>query len=395
MNAADDNQSAPEQARSPDDAPIVVHVLDRFGIGGMESVALTLIERTLDRYRHHVICLRDTGDMASRVRALGVTIESVDKKPGKDIRAYRRLHARLRSLAPAIVHTYNIGALDVAVWARLAGVRRVVHAEHGRDVSDPEGRNVKYRWLRRAMAPLISVFVPVSADLQRWLLEDVRIPRSRVRLIRNGIDTERYAPTQVAESGEHSPLHIGTVGRLDAVKGFDYLIAAFAALVSSRESSAPDLHLTLVGEGPERHALEAQITELELDTQVTLAGSRDDIPEFLHTLDVYVCSSIAEGIALTVLEAMAAARPIVATAVGGNPELIDDGHTGRLIASGDIDMMSRAIAALLDDPAHAQALGHAARERVCDRFSVAAMIEGYCALYDDLIGQRGKTVCVD
>lgn len=369
--------------------PRIVHVLDRFSIGGMESVALTLIEQTGERYEHRILCLRSEGDLAPRAVALGVPVESIDKQPGKDPAAYRRLRRRLRELAPDIVHTYNIGALDVALWARLAGVRRVIHAEHGRDVSDPTGSNIKYRWLRRLMAPMISVFVPVSGDLERWLVEDVRIPRRRVQLIRNGIDTERYsAARKPSVSGEANALHIGSVGRLDRVKGFPMLVEAFARLRAARPDTP--MRLTIVGDGPARAEIEHTVAEQGQQAHVSLAGSRDDIPDFLQTLDIYVCSSIAEGIALTVLEAMAAGRAIVATAVGGNPELIEPGQTGVLVPSQDPAALADAVGELMDNGERARALARGARQRVCERFSVSAMIDNYCGLYDRLL-ERDRT----
>ncbi|MES1925729.1 glycosyltransferase [Salinisphaera sp. T31B1] len=376
---------------SADGRPRIVHVLDRFGIGGMEQVALALIGRTLERYDHRIVCLRGTGELAPRVEALGVVVESIDKKPGKDPRAYARLCKRLRQLRPAVVHTYNIGALDVAFWARLAGVPRVVHAEHGRDVSDPEGRSAKYRWLRRVMAPLISVYVPVSQDLARWLRNDVKLPASRIQLIYNGIDTARYAVASGAGTRSEA-LRIGSVGRLDPVKGFDRLIEAIARL-NDRNARLATLHI--VGDGPARTSLEQKIVDEGLSERVFLHGSRDDVPAFLADLDVYVCSSIAEGVALTVLEAMAASRPIVATAVGGNPELIDHERNGLLVPSRDAGALAKAVGRLLDDRTLAVKLGDAAREDVCARFSVEAMIDGYCTLYDRLIQGHRKTVCVD
>ncbi|RJS94723.1 glycosyltransferase [Salinisphaera sp. Q1T1-3] len=368
--------------------PRIVHVIDRLALGGMESVALTLIERTAEVYDHHIVCLRDAGPQAERAEAAGVSVTALDKQPGKDPRAYLRLRSMLRSLAPAVVHTYNIGTLDVAIWARSAGVRRIVHAEHGRDAADPDGRNRKYRWLRRLMAPFISAFVPVSGDLAQWMRADLGLPADKIHLIRNGIDTTRFkAGPALRESGSFAPWPaearvIGTIGRLDPVKGFDTLISAFAQL---HARSAVPLRLVIIGDGPERDALAAQVRSLGLEEAVWLAGARDDTPTLLNGMAVYVCASIAEGIALTMLEAMACERPIVATRVGGNPELVDDGTHGLLVPSGAPAAMAEAIETLLAEPDRAAALGAAARTRIVADFSVAAMVAGYRRLYDDLL----------
>lgn len=374
--------------------PRIVHVIDRLSMGGMESVALTVIERTRDTYDHVVVCLRDAGAQADRARAAGVAVHALGKQPGKDPAAYLRLVRRLRALAPDIVHTYNIGAVDIAIWARLAGCRCIVHAEHGRDAADPSGNNRKYRWLRRAMAPLIRYFVPVSVDIERWMRHSLRLPASRIRLITNGIDTTRFAPAE--NEPRPSPLDglaphtrlIGSIGRLDPVKGFDTLIEAMARLRD--DARVPETHLVIVGEGPERAALEQRIARLGLGDRVSLLGQRADTPAILGALDVYVCSSIAEGIALTLLEAMAAARPIVATAVGGNPELIEEHTTGRLVPSGRPQAIADAVSALLVTPDAGAALGTAAREKAVAHYSVAAMIEGYRRLYDDVLGRPAR-----
>lgn len=371
-----------------DQRPRVVHVIDRFGIGGMESVALAVIEATREQYEHIVIGLRERGALSARAEMLGVIVESINKQPGKDLAAYTRLYRRLRALAPAIVHSYNIGAIDAAIPARLAGCRRIVHAEHGRDAADPDGSNTKYRWLRRLMSPAISRFVPVSADLARWLAEDIRIPASRIELICNGIDTARFAPGDSPEIPGLPPRDgqthvIGTIGRLDPVKGYDGLLTALARLLDLK-GDLP-VHLIIVGEGPERDRLAARVQELGLEDRVTLTGQRDDVEALLKYFDVYVCSSIAEGIALTVLEAMATGLPVIATAVGGNPELVIDGETGRLVEAAQPDALADALARLLADPGCAQAMGQAARLRVEEGFSVTTMVAGYRALYDALL----------
>lgn len=372
--------------------PVIVHVLDEFGVGGMETVALTVIARTGDRYAHRILCLRGRGARADRAEALGVPVEALGKRPGKDVAAYLRLTRRLRALRPAIVHTYNIGALDVAFWARLAGVRRIVHAEHGRDVSDPQGANPRYRWMRRILAPAISRFVPVSADLERWLVDEVRVGRARTRLIYNGIDTARYAPAD-AESGiDRAALDLvacdvlfGTVGRLDPVKGFDTLIDAFAEACAAEGDRL--LGLVIVGDGPARAALEARVAEHGLTDRVRLPGSRDDVEAVLRALDIYVCSSVAEGVALTILEAMASGLPVVATAVGGNPELVAPERTGVLVPSGDASALADALLSLAAAPETRRAYGEAGRARVCEAFSVAAMTDEYIRLYDQLLGE--------
>lgn len=378
-----------------------MHVLNRLSVGGMERVALELIERTKSRYDHHVVCLYDAGELAAGLRAMNIPVTAVNKRAGKDWLAYGRLHSALRGAKADIVHTYNIGTLDVGFWARLAGVRRVVHAEHGLNAADIGAPNRKYKLLRRAIAQIIDVFVPVSNDIANWLIKDVGLSANKVELIRNGIDTGHYRPQPDAaiEALRHTlgfsvvPTFIlGTVGRLDPVKGFDTLIAAFAQLTEQH----PELSVGLViaGEGPERNRLAQQIANSGLSDRAKLLGNRDDIDLLIPSLDVYLCSSISEGIALTLLEAMSSARPIVATETGGNPELIDDGRTGLLVPVGAAGAMADAIYRLLDDQKLAERLGADARKRVCAEFSIVAMQDAYEHLYDRLLPTEAKP-CAD
>lgn len=383
------NAYALQPSASPDGRPSIVHVLDRFDIGGMELIALELIRQTRDRYRHRVLCLRDKGALAPRLEEIDVPVETLGKRPGKDMGAYLRLWRRLREISPAIVHTYNIGAIDVAFWARAAGVRTVIHAEHGRDASDPEGANPKYRWMRRLLAPMITRFVAVSTDLAEWLVHDIGVTERKVLTVKNGVDTARYYPAGQADAKARSGskvIRIGSCGRLDRVKDFATLIDAFSVLIG--DGNAREIELVIIGNGPEREALEERIRILGLDARVTLAGARDDVEEILRSLDIYVCSSIAEGIALTVLEAMASGLPVVATEVGGTPEIVVASETGLLIPSGNPQALADALGRLCDAPKQARAMGVAGRKRVVTEFSQQGMIDGYCALYNDCLSGR-------
>ncbi len=385
-------------ARTPQEAckPLIVHVLDRLDMGGMETVAASLIERTRDRYRHRVICLRGYSAFADRFQAMDVPVVSLDKRAGKDVMAYFRLRRMLRGLAPDLVQTYNIGAIDVALWAWLAGVRRVVHAEHGPSATDPQGRNVKYRWLRRGLAPAIDAFVVVSGDLAGWLKDDVGIAPQKVRLIYNGIDTERYRPASERPSpwpptfAPAGSVVIGTVGRLDSVKAYDDLLKAFAKV--RENAGTASLRLVIVGDGPERAALERLAHSLGVTSAVWFAGARDDVPRLLQALDVYVCSSIAEGVALTVLEAMASGLPVVATRVGGNPELVVPGETGALVPASDPQALAAALEQYAMQSKSLRHQGQVARARVQAHFSIDAMTAGYCTLYDRLLGVAPQAV---
>jgi sugar transferase (PEP-CTERM/EpsH1 system associated) len=375
--------------------PLIAHVLYRLDTGGMEQVLVSVINRTGQRYRHAIICLAGFGAMRARLTDPDVLCLALDKRPGKDPGCYWRLWRLLRRLRPDLVQTYNLGTLDLALVARLAGVTRVVHAEHGWDVSDPHGENRKYRALRRWLAPCIARYVAVSADLARWLRDVVGIAPAKLALIPNGIDTARYGSNPAARA-TRPLLHafappgtrlIGTVGRLDAVKHHAGLIDALHALCARDPDHGRTLRLAIVGEGRERPALDRRTRELGLEDQVRLLGDRDDVPALLAEFDAFALPSIAEGIPLTVLEAMATGLPVVASRVGGVGEAVVDGETGTLVPPADSAALAAALARYLDDPALARRHGAAGQARARAHFSVGAMVAAYAALYDDLLAR--------
>lgn len=379
--------------------PLIAHVLYRLDTGGMETVLVTVINRTAALYRHAVVCLDNFTDFRERIVDPDVQCLALHKRAGKDVRCYFRLWRALRRLRPALLITYNIGALDAVAVAKLAGVRCVVHAERGRDASDPLGENRRYRRLRRWLAPWINRFVTVSENLRRWLVEQVGIQASKVDCIPNGIDVTRFAMANGTTSrhllGTFAPpgtLLIGTVGRLDAVKDQAGLVAAFSMLGEADAAMRARLRLVIIGEGAERPNLQAQIAQLGLEGQVCLLGNREDVPALLQELDIFVLSSIAEGMPGAVLEAMAAALPIVATDVGGVAEVVETGVTGTLVKPGDVPVLASALATYCADPALRHRHGSAGRARVESRFSQDAMIESYVSLYDKLLGCHRRQV---
>ncbi len=187
---------------------------------------------------------------------------------------------------------------------------------------------------------------------------------------------------------------VGTVGRLSPVKHQRLLVDAFAAAVERLRADAPQvadrLRLALVGDGPDRAALDARVAASGVADRIALLGNRDDVPRVMADFDVFVLPSLAEGISNTILEAMACGVPVVATRVGGNAELVADGATGVLVASDDVAAMADAIAAYARDPRRVERDGRAARERAVAQFSIDAMVSRYADLYDALLATRGR-----
>lgn len=369
--------------------PTIVHVVHSLAVGGLENGVVNLVNTAGPDLRHAIVCLTEAGAMRYRLKPT-VEVCAIGKRPGQDLAAFLRLVKLLRKLRPAIVHSRNWATFDAIPAARLAGVRVVVHGEHGRDISDPEGRNRRRNWIRRVLAPLVSHFVTVSRDLERWLRDDVGLPADRISTIHNGVDLSRFARTDRLESRDKLGLPagaivIGTVGRLDPVKDQAALVHALAALTHAH----PEALLIIAGDGPCRQDLARLVGTLGLARRVHLLGECRDVPLVLGAMDLFVLPSIAEGMSNTLLEAMAAGLPVIATRVGGNPELVEDGVNGRLVCAQDPPGLHEAMAAYVDDP-HLRALhGKASRERAVECFGLDRMAEAYAGLYRRLLA-RGR-----
>lgn len=379
--------------------PLVVHIIYALGTGGLENGLVNIINRTPpERYRHAVICLTDAQDFAGRITAPDVRIVELHKKPGHDPAMYVRLWRALRELAPAIVHSRNLAALETQ-WLGLfmPGVKRV-HGEHGRDVHDIDGSNWKYRMLRKVLSLLVHRYIAVSRDLASWLSASIGISPDRIHQIYNGVDQTLFSPGPEKGAGVLPPrlvaaegtVALGSVGRLAEVKNQGSLLEAMYILLKRRPEWRNTLRLVLVGDGPLREALEKQVLELGLDAVVWLAGDRDDIPRLLHTMDIFVLPSLAEGISNTLLEAMATGLPVVATQVGGNPELVEHGSNGYLVPVSDVQALAQTLQALIESPADRIRMGENGLHKIRRSFDWDSTLEAYLGVYDKLLGRVDK-----
>ncbi len=374
--------------------PLIAHVIFRFGVGGLENGLVNLINNMpTDRYRHAIICLTDYTDFRNRLKVKDVPVIALHKREGKDFGAYLRLWKVLRQLKPDFVHTRNLGTVDAVIPALLAGVRYRIHGEHGWDMVDLHGVNRRYRLLRRLCGLFIHRYITVSANLANWLRDTVNISPDKITHICNGVDVEKFAPTRIghaslAEAGFHEPdlVVIGTVGRLAAVKNPLMLVQAFISLLRNNKDGRANLRLVLIGDGPLRAEIQQALATADIMDLVWLAGERDDVASLLPGLDIFVMPSLNEGISNTLLEAMANGLPVVATDVGGNPELVTQGCTGFLVESGDPEALACGIQKYLDCPALRVEHGREARRVVESKFSLGSMVSEYLTVYDRLSG---------
>ena len=375
--------------------PLIAHILYRFDVGGLENGVVNLINRMpADRYRHAVISLTDATDFKNRLDNPEVEIYCLNKKAGQDPAYLFRLWKLLRKLKPAITHTRNLAALETVVVALLAGVHRRVHSEHGWGMADLHGANQKYRILRRTMSNLVHRYIGLSKHIENYLHQDVGIPLSKLTQLYNGVDATRFSPRKAASALTNvipaefltkESIVIGTVGRMEPVKDQLTLAHAFTQLFDQSGSQAKDLRLIMIGDGDLRVEAQNIVDNAGVAKQVWLPGSQENIPELMQAMDIFVLPSRNEGISNTILEAMATGLPVVATRVGGNPELVIEDSTGLLVPADQPTAMADALYKYVVNPDQRKAHGQAGRERVEKNFKLEIMVENYLSVYDSLL----------
>lgn len=369
----------------------VVHVIHHLVIGGMENGVVNLVNRLPhERFRHAVVCIEDYSDFRERIERADVEVYAMHRSRIGSWRLRWRLWRLLRQLRPDIVHTRNLSGLDALLPARLAGIK-TLHSEHGFDVDNLRGFAARPALLRRLHAPLVRRFISVSQDLRTLMTGRWGIAAARVVQIYNGVDTDRFRPAQprrhdlLPEALRGDDLFVvGAVGRVRPIKDQATLLRAFAAVLQRRPQWRSRLRLMLVGDGPLLDQLKAQAAELGIASQTWLTGARRDVPELMQAMNLFVLPSLNEGISNTLLEAMATGVPLLASAVGGNVELLDEDVVGCSFPPGDDGTLSAMIERYAGDGELCRRHGEAARQRALQRFSLQAMMASYQNVYQAL-----------
>jgi sugar transferase (PEP-CTERM/EpsH1 system associated) len=380
-----------------DSRPLVLHLVYRFAVGGLENGIVNLINHMpAARWRHVVVALT-TVDAAfvQRIRRDDVQCIALNKPPGQGVWQYRRLYRLFRQWRPAVVHTRNLGTLEFQLPAWLAGVPARVHSEHGRDAEDVDGTNRRHIWTRRAYSRFVQHQIALGSELARYLRDTIALPAARLTPILNGVDHLRFAPAPRRAAIAGSPFDdpalwlVGTVGRMQTVKAQPVLARAFVDVLQRLPALRRHLRLVMVGDGPLRSECEAVLRDAGVADLAWLPGERSDVPEIMRGLDCFVLPSLVEGISNTILEAMASGLPVLATQVGGNADLVEPGVTGELVPAGDVAALSAGLARMAGDPGRSRVMGAAGRRSVERSFSLPAMVAAYERVYDGLL-RRGN-----
>lgn len=360
--------------------PRVLHLVSTLGIGGQEMVILSLVQRLdHDRFDTMVMALNEGGPIADRIEALGVAVEVVGGPGISGLPLVRRLADRIRAYGPDVLHTHNPTPHQFGAMARLFTRTPVlIHTKHGRNYLPTR----RLRWAEQFAGRLTDRVIPVSADAAEVAGSTDRIPQHKLQVIHNGIALNGHNCGSILPPGR--PPRAVHVARLNRVKDQPTLLAA-ARLVADR---LPGFTLDIVGDGPSRDIIHAESERLDLGGVVRFHGMRDDVDRFLANADLFVLPSLSEGIAITLLEAMAAGLPVVATDVGGNREVVRTGKTGALVPAGDPEALAAAMIHVLTNPEMARRWGAAGRERVATDFNIDRTVAAYQDAYLKLLGDR-------
>jgi glycosyltransferase involved in cell wall biosynthesis len=364
----------------------VVHVVLSLWPGGTEQLVVEICKRTSEHFRPVVCCLDEPGSWGEDLARRGIEVVALRRRPGFQPSLGYQIARLAAQRGAAVLHCHHYSPF---VYGRLAKLVRpglqVIFTEHGRYNDGPPLRK------RKAVNPLLAripgPIYAVSSALREHMVAE-GYPSHRVGVIHNGIEPgpvpgefERQRARAAVGAGPDTFL-VGTAARLDAVKDLPTLIAAFSGL---RETH-PSARLVIAGEGQERQDLERRIREMGLGTSVSLLGHREDVRSLLPGLDLYVNSSISEGISVTILEAMAACVPVVATRVGGNPEIVTEGANGFLVPARSPKALAAAMRRLADGPGARQTFARAGRKTVERDFRIDAMVNRYAGIYRELAG---------
>lgn len=358
----------------------IIQVVESLDLGGVERLAIQLA--AAERARGHdcnIYCVFQSGAQASVATERGIRLRCFNKKPGLSVKSLTDLVQALRTDLPDVVHTHNSGIHHyAAVAARLAGVPVVVNTRHSGFAQEHLKREKHYRWSMK----LTDKVVFVSESTRNKVLKELALPNLSCTVILNGIPVHELSRNSSSRSCLPQ-IVFGTVGRLVPIKAHDVLIAAFARLTRD----IPTARLRIAGAGPLMSALQQQICEHHLSDKVTLEGGTLEPERFYRDINVFVLPSHSEGMPLALLEAMASGLPVIATSVGGIPEVVSE-EVGWLCSPGDPDelaaaMLKAALATDLEDR------GAAAMRVATARFDIEMMCSSYLRLFGELL-DRGS-----
>ncbi len=368
----------------------VIHLVEELTIGGLEKIlAAIVLNLDKEKYNVSVWCLREGGFFANKLVKEGIDVKILHISTSRNPLSIYKLYKLLKSRKFDIIHTHAYSAGTIGrISAFLAGVPVIISHNH----SVYDYYNKYYHFVEWLLCLITDKIICVSDIVKKFANETQRINAKKLITIHNGIDSE-YTVSEKRTSGLRKVLDIPadhsiicTIAHMEEHKGIKYLLESASLLLQSRN----DISFLLVGEGALKEELKILSTDLKIEKNVIFTGERSNIPEILSLTDIFVLPSLREGMPLTILEAMDCGKPIIATNVGGVPEIVKDGVTGILVSPKDPEALYSAMNELLDDRKRQEKMGRNGK-RVCNEsFSSKTMVGKIEDLYDFLINKKIK-----
>jgi sugar transferase (PEP-CTERM/EpsH1 system associated) len=372
----------------------ILHVINSLGLGGTERGVLKLMEGLDPKLFDQRICAIRGIDQQLVASS---PVNGKVFKAGQDNSGFQFLLFRLaqvfRTYKPHIVHSRNWGSIEAIPAGWLTRMPVVIHSEHGYELDMLSGLPFRRRLLRRAFYGFCDAVFTVSRELQDYHRRQSWFPAQRIRVIPNGVDTRGFAPSLETRQGVRDRFNfpsesivLGTVGRIVPIKDQRTLLQAAEQLIQCNLN----IRVLLVGGGPGLEQLRSYVyASPYLHDRVTFLGATLHLCDVFQAMDIFVLPSISEGMSNTLLEAMSSGLACVATAVGGNSELIEEGRSGFLFAPGNVTELSQLLRMLIGQSDLRKKLATAARDRAVAHFSLDRMMQDYTELYSELAARRG------
>ena len=371
----------------------ILYVIWSLEVGGAERIVISLAKYiNKDKYNPIVCCLNHKGVLAEELDEIGIKVLALDKKPGIDLSIIPKLIKIFKEHRIQIVHTH-LWTSDFwgRIAAKFAGVPVIVSTAHNVDFWKPK----IFLFIDRFLTRFSDRIIAVSEEVKNFYIKTAKLPEEKIVTVYNGIELAKFDATAVNRLEKIKEFNfntsdkiIGIIGRLVEQKGQAYFLEMMLIL----KQNYPNIKSLVIGDGPLKENLIRKTKELHLEENVIFTGLRNDVADLLKAIDILVSSSTYEGLPMILLEAMAAAKPIVATRVGGNPEIIDEGKTGFLVPAKDPQALANRVSALLNNSEYAQRIGKSAQEKVHNLYSIEKMLQDTENIYDKLLTQKKVTI---
>ncbi len=368
----------------------VVHLVEKLGIGGLEKVVATLASNlNKEKYNVSVWCLRKGGFFADKLIEEGIDVKILGISTSRNPIAIYKLYKLLKRHKIDLIHTHAYSAGTIGrISAFLAGVSVII--SHNHSVYDYYHKY--FRLVEWALSHITDRIICISDRVRKSTNRTQGISAEKLITIHNGINSigpvQKKAITKLKKELRIPPGHtvISTITHMEEHKGVSYLIQSASRICKSREN----LIFLLVGEGAQEEELKELCVSLKIEENVVFTGERSDIPEILSLTDIFVLPSVREGLSLSILEAMASGKPVIATSVGGIPEVVSDGVSGILVRPKNPYALHDAIVELLDDKVKQRLMGFNGKRIFEERFNSGTMVDRIEKSYDLLIKGSNK-----